>query len=125
MNDQTREEVAQGMTDQMIAAHYNAGKTTAAIAEAIGKPDWFIADTLARLRPSGGLTRRKRTSEAEARQLLTAANADFAALATFAPETWQPEAARLLDAGIAPSQLARFTAVSKARVCAWAKRRAQ
>ena len=113
------------MNEQQIVELYNTNVTTAQIAAQLDIPEWQVADTLARLRPSGGLTRRKRTSEAEARQLLTEANADFTALATFAPETWQPEAARLLDAGIAPSQLARFTAVSKARVCAWAKRRAQ
>jgi hypothetical protein len=125
MNDEAQDKVAQGMTDQMIAAHYNAGKTTAAIADALNIPQWQVADALVRLRPSGVLRRRKRTTEAEARQLLTEAGADFTALATFDPDVWQPEAARLLDAGIAPSQIARFTAVSKARVCAWAKGRAQ
>jgi predicted transcriptional regulator len=109
--------------DEKIIELYNANVTTAQIAAQLDIPQWQVADTLARLRSSGVLTKRKRTTEAEARQLLTEAGADFTALATFAPETWQPEAARLLDAGIAPSQVARFTAVSKARVCAWAKGR--
>jgi hypothetical protein len=125
MNDETRDKVAEGMTDQMIAAHYNAGKTTAAIADALDMPQWQVADALARLRPSGVLRRRKRTTEAEARQILTEAGADFTALATFAPEVWQPAAARLLDAGCAASWVARFTAVSASRVHAWAKGRAQ
>jgi len=107
-----------------VADLYNSGKTTAAIAAQLDIPEWQVADTLARLRPAGVLTRRKRTTEAEARQLLTEANADFTALATFAPEVWQPEAARLLDAGCAASWVARFTAVSASRVHAWAKGRA-
>jgi len=111
--------------EQQIIDLYNANRTTAQIAAALGMKHHEVADTLARLRPSGCLTRRKRTTFDEARAILTEAGADFTALATFDPETWQPEAARLLDAGIAPSQIARFTAVSRARVCAWAKGRAQ
>jgi len=106
--------------DEQITTLYNANVTTAQIAAQLDIPQWQVAAALARLRPSGALTRRKRTTLEQAREILTAANADFDALATYAPEVWQPEAARLLDAGIAPSQLARFTAVSKARVCAWA-----
>jgi hypothetical protein len=109
--------------DEQITHLYNANVTTAAIAAQLDIPEWQVADTLARLRPSGVLTKRKRTTFAEAREILTEANADFTALATFDPDVWQREAARLLDAGIAPSQLARFTSVSKARVCAWAKGR--
>jgi thiamine pyrophosphate-dependent acetolactate synthase large subunit-like protein len=113
------------MSDQQIIDLYNANATTAQIAAALDCPQWQVADTLARLRPSGVLRRRKRTTREQARKLLIAAGADFDALSTSDPTRWQPEAARLLDAGIAPSQLARFTAVSKARVCAWARRRAQ
>jgi len=107
-----------------VADLYNAGKTTAQIADALDIPQWQVADTLARLRPAGVLTRRKRTTLEQARQLLTEAGADFTALATFDPEVWQPEAARLLDAGFSASQIARFTAVSASRVHAWAKGRA-
>jgi len=106
-----------------VADLYNAGKTNAQIADALNIPQWQVADTLARLRPSGCLTRRKRTTEAEAREILTAAGADFTALASDDWYTWQPEAARLLDAGFSASQIARFTAVSRARVCAWSKGR--
>jgi len=121
--DETRDEVAQRTMDKMIAEHYNNGRTTPYIADHIGKPEWFVADTLARLRPSGVLTRRKRTTLAEARQLLTKAGADFTALASTNPRVWQAEAGWLLDAGFSASQIARFTAVSKARVCVWAKGR--
>ena len=110
-------------SDAAITHLYNSGATTQAIAYALGIKHHQAQDAIARLRPSGVLTKRKRTTEAEARQLLTEAGADFTALAAFAPEVWQPEAARLLDAGIAPSQLARFTAVSASRVHAWAKGR--
>jgi hypothetical protein len=113
------------MNEQQIIDLYNANVTTAQIAAQLDIPEWQVADTLARLRPSGVLTKRKRTTLAEARQLLTAAGADFTALASTNPRVWQAEAGWLLDAGIAPSQIARVTAVSKARVCAWAKGRAQ
>jgi len=111
------------MNDEQITALYNANHTTQAIADALNIPQWQVADTLARLRPSGVLTRRKRTTLAEAREILTKAGADFTALATFDPDVWQQEAARLLDAGCAASWVARFTAVSASRVHAWAKGR--
>jgi len=111
------------MSDQQITELYNAGHTTAQIAAALDCPTWQVADTLARLRPTGVLTKRKRTTFDEARAILTETGADFTALATFAPEAWQPEAARLLDAGCAASWVARFTAVSASRVHAWAKGR--
>ena len=111
------------MNDEQITELYNANATTAQIAAQLNIPQWQVADALARLRPSGVLTKRKRTSEAEARQLLTEAGADFTALATFAPETWQPEAARLLDAGCAASWVARFMSVSKSRLHKWNQKR--
>jgi len=109
--------------DEQITHLYNANHTTQAIADALNIPQWQVADTLARLRASDCLTRRKRTTLTEARQLLTKAGADFTALASTNPRVWQAEAGWLIDAGFSPSQIARFTAVSKARVCAWAKGR--
>jgi predicted transcriptional regulator len=109
--------------NEKITELYNANATTQAIADALNLEYHQVQDALARLRKTGVLTLKKRTTEAEAREALTQAGADFDALASDDHRVLQPEAEKLLDAKCRVADIAKFTRVKRQRVYAWAKGR--
>ena len=109
-----------------IITLYNEGQTNRQIAIALGLPLWKVAAVLEEIRPTAAL-KPKRTTPEMARALLVeagATEADFEALATHDADVWQPAAAKLLDAGARVADVAKWTAVSRARVYKWASKRA-